>query len=73
MGGFYDQDGNWNAGINYKLAFGEADKPEKKAYNYSTNEPLEALEFLKRNQNKLFNKGGRVRMASGGIVSILKI
>ena len=73
MGGFYDQDGNWNAGINYSLAFGEANKPEKKAYNYSTNEPLEALEFLKRNQTKLYNKGGRVRMASGGIVGILKL
>ena len=73
MGGFYDQDGNWNAGINYKLAFGEADKPEKKAYNYSTNEPLEALEFLKRNQTKLYNKGGRVRMAKGGLPNILKL
>jgi|TARA_Y100001963_G_scaffold123898_1_gene174256 hypothetical protein len=73
VGGYYDQDGNWNAGINYSLAFGEADKPEKRAYNYSTNEPLEALEFLKRKQNKLFNKGGRVRMASGGIVGILKL
>ena len=73
VGGFYDQDGNWHAGINYGFTFGEADKPEKKAYNYSTNEPLEALEFLKRKQNKLFNKGGRVRMASGGIVNLLKL
>ena len=73
VGGFYDQNGEWHAGINYSLAFGEADKPKKRTYDYSTNEPLEALEFIKRNQNKLFNKGGRVRMASGGIVGILKL
>ena len=70
VGGYYDQDGNYQAGINYKLAFGEKEKP-KRSYNYNTNEPLEALEFVKRNQKKLFNKGGRVRMASGGIARIL--
>ena len=70
VGGYYDQDGNYQAGINYKLAFGEKEKP-KRSYNYSTNEPLEALEFVKKNQKKLFNKGGRVRMASGGIARIL--
>jgi len=69
-GGYIDQDGNYQAGINYTLAFGEKEKP-KRSYNYSTNEPLEALEFVKRNQKKLFNKGGRVRMASGGIARIL--
>ena len=64
LGGYYDQDGNYQAGINYKLAFGEKKKP-KRSYNYSTNEPLEALEFVKRNKKKLFNKGGRVSLANG--------
>ena len=72
LGGYYDQDGNYQAGINYKLAFGEKEEP-KRSYNYSTNEPLEALEFLKRNQKKLFNKGGRVKMSKGGIAEILKL
>ena len=71
-GGYIDQDGNYQAGINYTLAYGKKEKP-KRSYNYSTNEPLEALEFVKRNQKKLFNKGGRVRMASGGIAQILKL
>ena len=72
LGGYYDQDGNYQAGINYKLAFGEKEEP-KRSYNYSTNEPLEALEFVKRNQKKLFNKGGRVKMSKGGIAEILKL
>ena len=72
LGGYYDQDGNYQAGINYTLAFGEKEKP-KRSYNYSTNEPLEALEFVKRNQKKLFNKGGRVKMSKGGIAEILKL
>ena len=50
----------------------EKEKP-KRSYNYSTNEPLEALEFVKRNQKKLFNKGGRVKMSKGGIAEILKL
>ena len=38
---------------------------------YGFNEPSEALEFAK--EKKILAKGGRVRMASGGIVNLLKL
>ena len=38
---------------------------------YGFTEPSEALEFAK--EKKILAKGGRVRMASGGIVGILKL
>jgi len=114
MSGFYDQDGNWNTGINYSLTYGKGDdkkyKKSKSPINYEESlikgfvkqdgnlverseqkqfqdqqdyanwmnsqtygfdDPSEALEFAK--EKKILAKGGRVRMASGGIVNILKL
>jgi hypothetical protein len=119
VGGYYDQNGVWHAGINYSLAFGEGDdrkyKKHRSPINYDTslmpglvwqdgelverseleqlkdkqdyenwmygqtygfNEPSEALEFAKEKKilpEIKFAGGGRVRMASGGIVGILKL
>jgi hypothetical protein len=67
LGGFYDQDGEYGAGINYKLAFGP--RPEPKGPSFSTTDPEEALSFLQRN----FKKGGRVKMFKGGLAGILKV
>jgi hypothetical protein len=67
IGGFYDQDGDYKAGINYKLAFGQ--KPEPKGPTFSTTDPQEALSFLQKN----FKKGGRVKMFKGGLAGILKV
>ena len=67
IGGFYDQDGNYQAGINYKLAFGAEPKPV--GPSFSTTNPKEALSFLQKN----FKKGGRVKMFKGGLASILKV
>tara|TARA_R100000900_G_scaffold122350_1_gene96861 strand:+ start:56 stop:1267 length:1212 start_codon:yes stop_codon:yes gene_type:complete len=67
IGGFYDQDGEYQAGINYKLAFGQ--KPERKGPTFSTTDPQEALSFLQ----KTFKKGGRVKMFKGGLAGILKV
>ena len=67
IGGFYDQDGEYQAGINYKLAFGQ--KPERKGPTFSTTNPKEALSFLQ----KTFKKGGRVKMFKGGLAGILKV
>ena len=136
-GGYIDQDGNWNTGINYKLAYGKGDDrrykkhrspinydqslieghvyqddklvpyseqkqlEDKLAYEnwinsqiygptYSFNEPSEALKFAKEKKilpeikfagggiagmlgKPTYAKGGRVRMASGGIAQILKL
>ena len=63
LGGYLD----YQAGLNYKLAFGA--KPEPKGMSYSTNDPKEALSFL---QNR-FKKGGRVKMFKGGLAGILKV
>ena len=38
---------------------------------YGFDEPSEAFEFAKK--KKILAKGGRVRMASGGIVNLLKL
>ena len=38
---------------------------------YGFDDPSEALEFAK--EKKILAKGGRVRMASGGIVNLLKL
>ena len=72
FGGFYDQDGDYQAGINYKLAFGQ--EPEPKGPTFSTTNPKEALSFLQRNilQGR-YKKGGRVKMSSGGLADILKV
>jgi hypothetical protein len=72
LGGFYDQDGDYQAGINYKLAFGQ--EPEPKGPTFSTTDPKEALSFLQRNilQGR-YKKGGRVKMSSGGLADILKV
>tara|TARA_R110002033_G_scaffold40112_2_gene80313 strand:+ start:178 stop:1365 length:1188 start_codon:yes stop_codon:yes gene_type:complete len=67
VGGYLDNKGDYQAGINYKLAFGA--KPEPKGMSYSTNDPKEALSFL---QNR-FKKGGRVKMFKGGLAGILKV
>jgi hypothetical protein len=67
IGGFYDQDGDYKAGINYKLAFGP--KPKPRGPTFSTTDPQEALSFLQKN----FKKGGRVKMFKGGLAGILKV
>ena len=67
LGGYLDNKGDYQAGINYKLAFG--DKPEPTGMSYSTNDPKEALSFLQ----KKFKKGGRVKMFKGGLAGILKV
>ena len=67
LGGYLDNKGDYQAGLNYKLAFGA--KPEPKGMSYSTNDPKEALSFL---QNR-FKKGGRVKMFKGGLAGILKV
>ena len=67
LGGYLDNKGDYQAGINYKLAFGA--KPEPELPSYSTNDPKEALSFL---QNR-FKKGGRVKMFKGGLAGILKV
>ena len=67
VGGYLDNKGDYQAGLNYKLAFGA--KPEPKGMSYSTNDPKEALSFL---QNR-FKKGGRVKMFKGGLAGILKV
>jgi len=68
IGGFYDKDGEYQANINYKLAFGAAPKPPERP-SFSTNNPKEALSFLQ----KSFKKGGRVKMFKGGLAGILKV
>ena len=67
LGGYLDNKGDYQAGINYKLAFGA--KPEPTGMSYSTNDPKEALSFLQRK----FKKGGRVKMFKGGLAGILKV
>ena len=67
LGGFYDQDGEYGAGINYRLAFGT--KPKPRGPVFSTSDPKEALSFLQ----KTFKKGGRVKMFKGGLAGILKV
>ena len=67
LGGFYDQDGEYGAGINYRLAFGT--KPKPRGPVFSTTDPKEALSFLQ----KTFKKGGRVKMFKGGLAGILKV
>jgi hypothetical protein len=67
VGGYLDNKGDYQAGINYKLAFG--DKPKPKGMSYSTNDPKEALSFLQRK----FKKGGRVKMFKGGLADILEV
>lgn len=67
LGGYLDNKGDYQAGINYKLAFGA--KPEPTGMSYSTNDPKEALSFLQ----KKFKKGGRVKMFKGGLAGILKV
>ena len=67
LGGFYDQDGEYGAGINYRLAFGT--KPKPRGPVFSTSDPEKALSFLQ----KKFKKGGRVKMFKGGLAGILKV
>jgi len=67
LDGFYNQDGEYGAGINYKLAFGP--KPKPRGPSFSTTDPQEALSFLQKN----FKKGGRVKMFKGGLAGILKV
>ena len=67
LGGFYNQDGEYGAGINYRLAFGT--KPKPRGPVFSTSDPKEALSFLQ----KTFKKGGRVKMFKGGLAGILKV
>tara|TARA_R110002126_G_scaffold87132_1_gene209942 strand:+ start:155 stop:1339 length:1185 start_codon:yes stop_codon:yes gene_type:complete len=68
LGGYLDNEGNYQAGLNYKLAFGE--KPKPKGMSYSTNNPKEALSFIQRNTKK---RGGRVKMSNGGLAYLLKV
>jgi len=67
VGGYLDNKGDYQAGLNYKLAFGV--KPEPKSRSFSTTDPKEALSFLQKN----FKKGGRVKMFKGGLAGILKV
>ena len=60
VGGWYDSDGNWHAGVTASWKWGE---PDKKSKTYSFNAPEEALKFAEK--KKLF--------ADGGLANILKI
>ena len=74
VGGYLDNEGNYQAGLNYKLAFGE--KPKPKGMSYSTNNPKEALSFIQRNtknRSSKFKRGGRVKMSNGGLANLLKL
>ena len=52
VGGWYDDDGNWHAGVQAKWQWGER---EKKKHTYTTSDPEEAWDFSKK---KLFATGG---------------
>ena len=54
-----------------KLAYENWMNSQIYGQTYGFNEPSEAFEFAKK--KKILAKGGRVRMASGGIVGILKL
>ena len=69
VGGYLDNKGDYQAGLNYKLAFGA--KPEPKGMSYSTNDPKEALSFLQNRFKK--SEGGRAKMFKGGLAGILKV
>ena len=53
VGGWYDSDGKWHAGIQAKWQWGEPEK--KKSSSFTTSDPVEAWDFTKK---KLFAKGG---------------
>ena len=53
IGGWYDADGNWHAGVQAKWQWGEPEK--KKSSSFTTNNPEEAWDYTKK---KLFAKGG---------------
>ena len=53
IGGWYDADGNWHAGIQAKWQWGQPEK--KKHSSFTTSNPEEAWEYSKK---KLFAKGG---------------
>ena len=53
VGGWYDADGDWHAGIQAKWQWGEPEK--KKSSSFTTNDPIEAWDYSKK---KLFAKGG---------------
>ena len=54
VGGWYDADGNWHAGIQAKWQWGEPEE-KKTSSSFTTSDPQEAWDFTKK---KLFAKGG---------------
>jgi hypothetical protein len=53
LGGWYDADGNWQAGVTASWKWGEPET--KKKHTYTTSDPNEAWDFSKK---KLFATGG---------------
>ena len=53
IGGWYDADGNWHAGVTASWKWGQPEK--KKHSSFTTSNPEEAWEYSKK---KLFAKGG---------------
>ena len=54
IGGWYDADGNWHAGVQAKWQWGEPEK-KKRSSSFTTNDPTEAWDYSKK---KLFATGG---------------
>ena len=54
IGGWYDADGNWHAGVQAKWQWGEPEE-KKRSSSFTTNNPEEAWDYSKK---KLFAKGG---------------
>ena len=54
IGGWYDADGNWHAGIQAKWQWGEPEE-KKRSSSFTTSDPEEAWSYSKK---KLFAKGG---------------
>jgi len=54
LGGWYDADGNWHAGVQAKWQWGEPEE-KKRSTSFTTSDPVEAWDFTKK---KLFAKGG---------------
>ena len=54
IGGWYDADGNWHAGVQAKWQWGEPEE-KKRSSSFTTSDPVEAWNFTKK---KLFAKGG---------------
>jgi len=81
LGGWYDAEGNWHAGITGKWTWGDTPKRNqtyqttdiKEAYDFSKDKLLAGGGIAGMLGKPTYAKGGRVRMASGGIVGILKL